>query len=103
MREYIQHNHQHKAAIDTDGAIECPVCNNSQDGHLHPVTFRTSHDYMETDFWCEHHQEKLITLRLNFHKGKTYMFWLKEDNGKFETKINPYHDVEIHSEYNLPF
>jgi len=87
MRENIPYSKQHRAILDTDGTIECPICS-AGDGYLHPVKFRTEEDYMEADFYCEHHTDRLMTLRMNFHKGKTYMYWLKNNNNILETKEN---------------
>ena len=104
MREHIPHSNKHNAIIDQDGAIECPICAKGDGGYLHPLTFRTADDYMETDFYCEFHTERVMTLRMGFHKGKTYMFWLKENEHMLETKQNPYRELrESDNEHILPF
>ena len=91
-----------------DNILLCPVCaadktlgmHESGQLHQHEVVVDKVQERVSITYWCEFHQEDLMTLHMNQHKGVTNCYW----NEWFSKNPNFYpHNQPVNEESELPF
>ena len=91
-----------------DTILLCPVCAADKELgmyvsgqlHQHEVVVDKVQESVSITYWCEFHQEDLMTLHMNQHKGATNCYW----DEHFTKNPNFYHqDQAVDEKSELPF